>query len=39
VKSDQDAADGSGGYGQSDAAANSKCCDKPPSKSALLQSK
>jgi hypothetical protein len=39
VKSDQDAADGSGGYGRNDGAANSKCCDKPPSKSALLQAK
>ena len=39
AKSDQDAALSSGGYGQNDGAANSKCCDKPPSKNALLQSK
>lgn len=39
AKSDHDSASGSGGYGQNDAAANSKCCDKPPSKNALLQAK
>jgi hypothetical protein len=39
AKSDHDSASSSGGYGQNDAAANSKCCDKPPSKNALLQAK
>jgi hypothetical protein len=39
AKSNQDAAPSSVGYGQSDGGAGSKCCDKPPSKNALLQAK
>ena len=39
ARNDHDTAASSGGYGQNDSAANSKCCDKPPSKSALLQAK
>jgi hypothetical protein len=38
-KTDQDAAYRSGGYGPNDGAASSKCCEKPPSKTALLQAR